>query len=138
MNPSSEEEANSLWTSDLVLECPRYAPFGLLAALISGTNTGTRALGVPLRERVSSRSPGAEAQMSRKQYFVSCEDGEWIIKLGDQYIGGYPSEAAAFRAAVDAAYLEGSRGSDAEVLALTENNIFRTKWTYGHDPYPPT
>ena len=76
--------------------------------------------------------------MSRKQYFVSCEDGEWIIKLGDQYIGGYPSEAAPLRAAVDAAYLEGSRGSDAEVLALTENNMFRTKWTYGHDPYPPT
>ena len=75
--------------------------------------------------------------MSRKQYFVSCEDSEWIIKLEDERIGGYPGEAGAFRAAVDAAHLEGNRGSDAEVLALTENNIFRSKWRYGRDPYPP-
>jgi hypothetical protein len=75
--------------------------------------------------------------MSRKQYFVSCEDGEWIIKLDDERIGGYPSEAGAFRAAVDAAHLEGNRGNDAEVLVLTENNIFRSKWRYGRDPYPP-
>jgi hypothetical protein len=76
--------------------------------------------------------------MSRKQYFVSYEDGEWIIKFEDRFIGGYPSEAAAFRAAVDAAHLEGSRGRDAEVLVLAENNMFRTKWRYGRDPYPPT
>jgi hypothetical protein len=41
----------------------------------------------------------SEAHMSRKQYFVSCEDSEWIIKLEDERIGGYPSEAGAFRAA---------------------------------------
>jgi hypothetical protein len=76
--------------------------------------------------------------MSRKQYFVSYEDGEWKVIFEDEHIGGYPSEAAAFRAAVDAAHLEGNRGSDAEVLVLTENNIFRTKWTYGRDSYPPT
>ena len=45
--------------------------------------------------------------MSRKQYFVSYEDGEWKIIFEDEHIGGYPSEAAAFRAAVDAAHLQG-------------------------------
>ena len=44
---------------------------------------------------------------------------------------------AAVRAAVDAAHLEGSRGSDAEVLVLTENNMYRTMSRYGRDPYPP-
>ena len=76
--------------------------------------------------------------MSRKQYFVSCEDGEWIIKFEERFIGGHPSRVAAVRAAVDAAHLEGSRGSDAEVLVLTENNMYRTMWRYGRDPYPPT
>jgi hypothetical protein len=75
--------------------------------------------------------------MSRKQYFVSYEDGEWKIIFEDEHIGGYPSEAAAFRAAVDAAHLEGSRGSETEVLVMTEEHKFRIKWRYGRDPYPP-
>ena len=75
--------------------------------------------------------------MSRKQYFVSYEDGEWIIKFEDRFIGGYPSEAAAFRAAVDAAQLEGSKGSRTEVLVMTETGTFRIMWRYGRDPYPP-
>ena len=49
--------------------------------------------------------------------------------------GGY---AAAFRAAVDAAHLEGSRGSETEVLVMTDEHTFRIKWRYGRDPYPPT
>ena len=51
---------------------------------------------------------------------------------------GYPSEAAAFRAAVDAAHVEGIRGSEAEVLVATAKNKFRLKWKFGRDPYPPT
>jgi hypothetical protein len=80
----------------------------------------------------------AEPHMSRKQYFVSYEDAEWIIKLEDRFIGGHLSKVAAVRAAIDAAHLEGSRGSDAEVLVLTENNMYRTMWRHGRDPYPPT
>jgi hypothetical protein len=76
--------------------------------------------------------------MSRKQYFVSNEVGEWKIIFEDQHIGGYPSEAAAFSAAVDEAYSEGSRGSETEVLVLTDTGTFRIKWRYGRDPYPPT
>ena len=34
--------------------------------------------------------------MSRKQYSVSYEDGEWRIIFEDEHIEGYPSEAAAF------------------------------------------
>ena len=75
--------------------------------------------------------------MSRKQYFVSYEVGEWKIIFEDEHIGGYPSKAAAFRAAVDAAHLEGSRGSQTEVLVMTEEYTFRIKWRYGFDPYPP-
>ena len=78
-----------------------------------------------------------EAHKLRKQYFVSYEDGEWRIIFEDEHIRGYPSQAAAFRAAVDAAHLEGSRGSDTEVLALTETGTFRLKWRYGRDPYLP-
>ena len=74
--------------------------------------------------------------MSLKQYFVSYDDGEWSIKFEDVRIN-YPNAAAAFRAAVDAAHLEGSRGGDAEVLVLAENNVLQTKWRYGLDPYPP-
>jgi hypothetical protein len=51
---------------------------------------------------------------------------------------GYPSEAAAFRAAVDAAHVEGIRGSEAEVLVATAKNKFRLKWKFDRDPYPPT
>jgi len=75
--------------------------------------------------------------MSRKQYFVSYEGGEWMIIFNDVHIGGYPSEAAAFWAAVDAAHLEGSRGSQTEVQVMTEEYTFRIKWRYGRDRYPP-
>ena len=42
--------------------------------------------------------------MSRKQYFVSYEDGEWKIIFEDEHIGGHPSEAARIKAAIDAAF----------------------------------
>ena len=70
--------------------------------------------------------------MSLKQSRVANDDGQWSVRLG------YPSEAAAFRAAVDAAHVEGIRGSEAEVLVATAKNKFRLKWKFGRDPYPPT
>jgi hypothetical protein len=75
--------------------------------------------------------------MSLKQYSVSYENGEWKVIFEDEHIGGYPGKAAAFRAAVDAAHLEGSRGSETEVLVMTDTGTFRIMWRYGHDPYPP-
>ena len=57
---------------------------------------------------------------------------QWSVRRG------YPSEAAAFKAAVDAAHVEGIRGSEAEVLVATAKNKFRLKWKFDRDPYPPT
>jgi hypothetical protein len=79
----------------------------------------------------------AEAHMSLKQYLVSYENGEWKVIFEDEHIGGYPSKAAAVRAAVDAAHLEGSRGSETEVLLMTKTCTFPNKWRYGRDQYPP-
>ena len=75
--------------------------------------------------------------MSLKQYFVVMRDGEWKINFEDQFVGAFPDQASATRAAIDAAHLEGSRGSDTQVLVQAENNMIRTVWTFGQDPYPP-
>ena len=78
-----------------------------------------------------------EAQMARTQYFVVLHNSQWKINLDGQHYGPYVTQAAAIRAAVDAAHGTGRRGLDAQVLVQGTNNQFRTEWTYGHDPYPP-
>jgi uncharacterized protein DUF2188 len=72
--------------------------------------------------------------MSRTRYYVVLHEGRWKIKLNDTHYGPYDTQAAAIRAAVDAAHK--NRG-DSQVLVQGQNNQFRTEWTYGHDPYPP-
>lgn len=75
---------------------------------------------------------------TRTQYFVVQHEGQWKIKLNGQHYGPYDTQAAAIRAAVDAAHTTGDKGGDAQVLVQsTTNHQFRTEWTYGHDPYPP-
>ena len=74
--------------------------------------------------------------MARAQYFVVMHEGQWkITHNGVHY--PYATQAAAIRAAVDAAHKAGGLGHDAQVLVQGVNNQFRTEWTYGHDPYPP-
>ncbi|BAT58348.1 hypothetical protein GJW-30_1_00872 [Variibacter gotjawalensis] len=75
--------------------------------------------------------------MSRTQYFVVHHEGQWKVKLNGTHYGPYNSQAAAARAAVDAAHKAGDQGYDAQVLVQGQNNQFRTEWTYGNDPYPP-
>jgi len=75
--------------------------------------------------------------MARSQYFVVLHENQWKIKLGGQHYGPYSTQAAAIRAAVDAAHDTGKNGQDAQVLVQGTDNQFRTEWTYGHDPYPP-
>jgi hypothetical protein len=76
--------------------------------------------------------------MARVQYFVVLHQGQWKISLNGAHHGPYATQAAAIRAAVDAAKKEGDKNPNgAQVLVQGENNQFRTEWTYGNDPYPP-
>jgi hypothetical protein len=76
--------------------------------------------------------------MARTQYFVVHHQGQWKVSLNGQHYGPYVSQKAAIKAAVEAAHSTGRKGGDAQVLVQsTNNNQFRTEWTYGHDPYPP-
>ena len=75
--------------------------------------------------------------MDRNQYVVVLHNDEWKIKYGEKHYGPYSSRAAAIRAAVDTAHRLGLLGHDTQVLIESMNNLIRTEWTYGHDPYPP-
>lgn len=76
--------------------------------------------------------------MARAQYYVVNHQGQWKITLDGVHYGPYQTQAAAIRAAVDAAHKAGGQGhSGAQVLVQGVNNQFRTEWTYGNDPYPP-
>lgn len=77
--------------------------------------------------------------MARTQYVVG-PDGptSWKIRYGGKEAGPYTTQAAAIKAAVDAAQKEGSSNRDgAQVLVQRPNGEFRTEWTYGKDSYPP-
>ncbi|MGJ0513110.1 DUF2188 domain-containing protein [Methylocystis sp.] len=75
--------------------------------------------------------------MSRAQYFVVLHEGQWKITFNGKHYGPYNSQKDAIRASVDAAHKAGKLGDDAQVLIQGTNGLFRTEWTYGHDPYPP-
>jgi hypothetical protein len=76
--------------------------------------------------------------MSRAQYFVVLHDNKWKIKFNGKHIGPFDSQRAAITDAVKAAQKTGMDGNDAQVLVQGENHLFRTEWTYGHDPCPPS
>jgi hypothetical protein len=75
--------------------------------------------------------------MARARYFVVLHEGQWKISYEGKHYGPYDTQKAAIRAAVDAAHKAGGKGHDAQVLIQGKDNLFRTEWTYGHDPYPP-
>lgn len=75
--------------------------------------------------------------MARAHYYVVLHEGQWKISLDSKHFGPYSTQAAAIRAAVEAAHNSGEKGHDAQVLIQGKDNQFRTEWTYGNDPYPP-
>lgn len=74
--------------------------------------------------------------MTRAVYYILSSGGQWKIKYNDKDYP-YATQAAAIRAAVDAAHKAGSIGHDAQVLIQNREGQWRAEWTYGHDPYPP-
>lgn len=75
--------------------------------------------------------------MARTQYVVVLHNDQWKISLNGKHYGPYGTQAEAIRKAVDAAHSTGKKGGDAQVLIQGKDNLFRTEWTYGNDPYPP-
>lgn len=73
--------------------------------------------------------------MAHERYYVVFHEEQWQIKHNGQYSGPYPTQAAAIRAAIDAAQKDGERGNEAQVLVHGEDLLFRAEWTYGLDPY---
>jgi hypothetical protein len=75
--------------------------------------------------------------MARLQYFVVYHNQEWKITFDGKRYGPYDTQKAAIQVAVNTAHKAGREGYDAQVLVQGQGNLFRTEWTYGHDPYPP-
>ena len=76
--------------------------------------------------------------MVRSQYVVVTQNGKWKISLGDKHYGPFKTQKEATKVAIDAAHKAGKNGHDAQVVLQGEDNQFKTEWTYGQDPYPPT
>lgn len=75
--------------------------------------------------------------MARAQYYVVKQNNQWKIKHNDAHYGPYGTQRDAIQHAVNAAHKSGENGHDAQVLIQGADHLFRTEWTYGHDPYPP-
>jgi Uncharacterized protein conserved in bacteria (DUF2188) len=75
--------------------------------------------------------------MARERYYVVFQDNKWKIKNNNRYLESYSTQKAAIKDAVRLAHEEGSKGHDAQVLVQGKDLLFKTEWTYGHDPYPP-
>ena len=73
----------------------------------------------------------------RAQYFVVLDKGEWKIKHSDKHYGPYNSQIAAIKAAIETAHKSGQAGYDSQVVVQGKDHLFKTEWTYGHDPFPP-
>jgi hypothetical protein len=74
--------------------------------------------------------------MARTIYYVLKDGDQWKIRLNDKDFN-YSTQAAATKAAVDAAHKNGAKGFDSQVLIQGRDGKWQTEWTYGHDPYPP-
>ena len=76
--------------------------------------------------------------MAHERYFIVFDEGHWRIKHNGQLSDPYPSQAAAVRAGIDAAYHAGSYGDQSQVLVHGDDLLFRAVWIYGLDTYPPS
>src|SRR3954447_13893449 len=75
---------------------------------------------------LSAHSRG-EAHMD-KMFFVTLEDGLWMIKTAGQYIGGSGSRAEAIEFAIRKAE---ARGFETQVLVAGKDRMFQTVWAGG-------
>lgn len=71
--------------------------------------------------------------MSRIQYVVVLHQGRWHITLNGSRYGPYATQAQA----IDAARAAAKGAGHSQVMVQGTDNLFRTEWTYGNDPYPP-
>jgi hypothetical protein len=75
--------------------------------------------------------------MAQDIFTVVLLERQWMIRFHGRHSKPHPTQKAAIAAAVNAAYKAGMVNPDgAQVRAQDPNNIFRTEWTYGIDPYP--
>jgi hypothetical protein len=80
-------------------------------------------------------SPNHEGNMAKVVYYVSADATGWRITYnGTDYRCG--SEQAALEAAVEAAHGSGKLGYDAIVVVHEPDGGWKTRWAYGHCPYP--
>lgn len=75
--------------------------------------------------------------MTRLQYLVALEDGQWMIRYREHAYGPYKGRQSAFREAVDMAHIVSLAGGDAEVLVEWDHGQLDVEWVTGRDPYPP-
>ena len=76
--------------------------------------------------------------MARAQYFVTLHEGEWKISFNGEHYGPYRTQQDAIEAARNAAKSTYDKGGTSQVLIQGKDNKFRTEWTYGDDPSPPS
>jgi hypothetical protein len=71
---------------------------------------------------------GLEAAQVDRIFFVSFEDGMWLIKSGNQYIGGCQTREEALAFAIRKAE---SKGISTQVLLAGKDRLFQTVWAGG-------
>jgi hypothetical protein len=71
------------------------------------------------------------------QILVLKRRGKWLVKAGEleQTFG---DQLAAIKAGIELANETGKNGKPSTVLFQAKKSRFKTLWTYGLDPYPPT
>lgn len=76
--------------------------------------------------------------MPRQQYYVVSHKNQWKIKHNGRHSEPYSTQAAAIKKAVALAHADGEGGRDSQVHVQGKDLLFKTEWTYGSDPYPPS
>ena len=67
-----------------------------------------------------------------RMFFVTFEDGMWLVKSHGQYIGSYENRAEAIEFAIHKADLA---GYSTQVLVAGEDRLFQTVWAGGKASY---
>lgn len=77
--------------------------------------------------------------MAQDHYLVVFRDPHWDVSHRGDVQGPFRTRDDAVRAAIEAAAEDGRQGLAAEVrVQEDQSREFRTAWTYGKDPLPPS
>ena|ERR1700730_12834579 len=71
------------------------------------------------------------------QILVLKRRGKWLVQAAD-LDQTFSDQLAAIKAGIELANETGKNGKPSVVLVQTAKSRFKTLWTYGVDPYPPT